>query len=83
MSSCGGKTRGLHVGDSVGLTFLAALKAFAGETLLGRISSMRGDQFGANWLTSLPLTGCQMSGPDRASPSPRTHPLYTERTAKP
>jgi len=43
-----GKTGGLHVGDSVGLTFLAALKAFAGETLLARITRIRGRDFGAS-----------------------------------
>ena len=44
-----GKIRGLHVGDSVGLTFLAALKALVGETVLGRITSIRRRDFEANW----------------------------------
>jgi hypothetical protein len=43
-----GKTGSLHVGDSVGLTFLAALKAFAGETLLGRLTCIRGRDFGTS-----------------------------------
>jgi hypothetical protein len=43
-----GKTRDLHVGDSVGLTCLAAQKALVGETLLGRITSIRRRDFGAS-----------------------------------
>jgi hypothetical protein len=37
--------RALHVGDSVRLTFLTGMKPFAGETLLVRITRIRGKAF--------------------------------------
>jgi hypothetical protein len=60
----------LRVGALVKITLLAGAPAAAGETLLVRITGIRGAPPAVSWPIGRPRPACRGCGPDVRSPSP-------------
>ena len=71
--------RRLQVGDYVKLTFVNTTNAFAGETLLVRITSIRGDRFRGK-LASADLVKSRQPGSLLAFTAQHIHSIPKQRT---